>query len=57
VRRAPYSRKPPSGRLNENRKQRPGLAARKTAARLLSAIVDAQTTRDGVTDAEGGHPQ
>jgi 16S rRNA (cytosine967-C5)-methyltransferase len=57
VRRAPHSRKPPSGRLNENREQRPGLAARKTAARLLSAIVDAHTSLDGLTDAEGGHPQ
>jgi 16S rRNA (cytosine967-C5)-methyltransferase len=57
VRRAPHSRKPPSGRLNENREQRPGLAARKTAARLLSAIIDTHTSLDGLTDAEGGHPQ
>jgi 16S rRNA (cytosine967-C5)-methyltransferase len=51
------SRKPESGKLKEGETQRPGLAARKTAARLLSAIVDAHTSLDGLTDAEGGHPQ
>jgi 16S rRNA (cytosine967-C5)-methyltransferase len=30
---------------------------RKTAARLLSAIIDAHTSLDGLTDAAGGHPQ
>jgi 16S rRNA (cytosine967-C5)-methyltransferase len=35
----------------------PGLAVRKTAARLLSAIVDAHTSLDALTDAEHGHPQ
>ena len=35
----------------------PGLAARKTAARLLSAIVDARTPLDGLTDHDHGHPQ
>jgi 16S rRNA (cytosine967-C5)-methyltransferase len=57
VRRKSLSRKPPSGKLKEEGEQRPGLAARKTAARLLSAIIDAHTSLDGLTDAEGGHPQ
>lgn len=34
----------------------PGLAARKTAARLLGAVVDARTSLDGLTDNEHGHP-
>lgn len=35
----------------------PGLAARKTAAKLLAAVVDAHTPLDGLTDNEHGHPQ
>ncbi|MGN6303933.1 MAG: RsmB/NOP family class I SAM-dependent RNA methyltransferase [Mesorhizobium sp.] len=35
----------------------PGLAARKAAARLLAAVIDAHTPVDGMTDAEHGHPQ
>lgn len=35
----------------------PGLAARKAAARLLAAVVDARTPLDGLTDTEHGHPQ
>ena len=35
---------------------RPGLAARKAAARLLSAVIDAKTPLDGLTDNEHGHP-
>lgn len=53
----PRSRKPRSAHPAEGEAERPGLAARKTAARLLSAIVDAHTSLDGLTDAEGGHPQ
>src|SRR5690606_27500264 len=34
----------------------PGLAARKAAARLLAAVIDAKTPLDGMTDNEGGHP-
>ncbi|ESX18602.1 MFS transporter [Mesorhizobium sp. LSHC440B00] len=34
-----------------------GLAARKAAARLLSAVIDAKTPLDGLTDHENGHPQ
>jgi 16S rRNA (cytosine967-C5)-methyltransferase len=34
----------------------PGLAARKTAARLLAAIIDAKTPLDGLTDHQHGHP-
>lgn len=36
---------------------RPGLAARKAAARLLAAIIDKQTPADGLTDDQHGHPQ
>ncbi len=35
----------------------PGLAARKTAAKLLAAVVDKKTPLDGLTDNEHGHPQ
>lgn len=35
----------------------PGLAARKAAARLLAAVVDAKSPLDGMTDAAHGHPQ
>jgi len=34
----------------------PGLAARRMAAKLLSAVVDAKTSLDGLTDNEHGHP-
>jgi 16S rRNA (cytosine967-C5)-methyltransferase len=34
-----------------------GLAARKAAARLLAAVIDARTPLDGLTDHESGHPQ
>jgi len=34
-----------------------GLAARKAAARLLAAVIDARTALDGLTDNEHGHPQ
>jgi len=37
--------------------QQPGLAARKVAARLLAAIIDARTSLDGLTDNDHGHPQ
>lgn len=36
--------------------ERPGLAARKAAAKLLGAVVDARTPLDGLTDNEHGHP-
>ena len=35
---------------------RPGLAARQVAARLLAAVIDKQTSLDGLTDAVTGHP-
>lgn len=35
----------------------PGLAARKAAAKLLAAVVDAHTSLDGLTDHDHGHPQ
>ncbi len=34
----------------------PGLAARKTAARLLGAVIEATTPLDGLTDDLNGHP-
>ncbi|WJI82451.1 MULTISPECIES: RsmB/NOP family class I SAM-dependent RNA methyltransferase [unclassified Mesorhizobium] len=34
-----------------------GLAARKAAARLLAAVIDAKTPLDGLTNHENGHPQ
>ncbi|ORE97738.1 transcription antitermination factor NusB [Aurantimonas sp. 22II-16-19i] len=44
------------GRPNFGDADRPGLAARQVAARLLSAVVDKQTSLDGLTDPVGGHP-
>ena len=35
----------------------PGLAARKTAAKLLAVVIDAHTALDGLTDNDNGHPQ
>lgn len=35
----------------------PGLAARQAATRLLSAVIDARTPLDALTDGEHGHPQ
>lgn len=34
----------------------PGLAVRRTAAKLLSAVIDAKTPLDGLVDNEHGHP-
>ena len=34
----------------------PGLAARKTAAKLLAVVIDARTPLDGLTDNDNGHP-
>ena len=36
---------------------RPGLAARLTAARLLGAVIEKNTSLDGLTDNSHGHPQ
>ncbi len=47
-----------SGREHENVDLNvPGLAARRAAAKLLSAVVDAKTSLDGLTDHDHGHPQ
>ena len=35
----------------------PGLAARRTAVRLLAAVIDARTPLDALVDNEHGHPQ
>lgn len=42
---------------NEKAAERPGLAARRVAARLLAAVIDARTPLDALTDNEHGHPQ
>lgn len=34
----------------------PGLAVRRTATRLLGAVIDARTSLDGLTDDDHGHP-
>jgi 16S rRNA (cytosine967-C5)-methyltransferase len=57
VRREQPPRQPRSGNWKKDEAERPGLAARKTASRLLSAVVDAHTSLDGLTDGNGGHPQ
>ncbi len=55
----------PTARRPEGRPPRPpqspeperaGLPARRTAARLLAAVVDTKTSADGLTDRKGGHP-
>ena len=43
--------------MNMAELERPGLASRVTAARLLAAIVDKKTPADGLTDDRHGHPQ
>jgi 16S rRNA (cytosine967-C5)-methyltransferase len=54
--------RPPRRRHPESPLDKPGdepvagLAARKAAARLLAAVIDARTPLDGMTDHEGGHP-
>ena len=35
---------------------RPGLAARQVAARLLAAVIDKKTSLDGLTETSNGHP-
>ncbi|SFT40827.1 16S rRNA (cytosine967-C5)-methyltransferase [Mesorhizobium sp. YR577] len=53
--------KPKPFRQSEYQRQEdanaPGLAARKAAAKLLAAVIDAKTSLDGLTDHDHGHPQ
>lgn len=49
-------RRPPSAAQRPN-SDVAGLAARKAAARLLAAVIDAHTPLDGLSDNEHGHPQ
>lgn len=51
----PGGRRGPKGQA-ATEAARPGLAARQVAARLLAAVVDKQTSLDGLTDAATGHP-
>jgi 16S rRNA (cytosine967-C5)-methyltransferase len=51
------SRRSPEGAAPARANDAPGLAARKAAAKLLAAVVDAKTSADGLTDHEHGHPQ
>ena len=53
----------PQGRSAQHReiagaveKNVPGLAARRTAAKLLAVVIDAKTPLDGLTDNDNGHP-
>ncbi|MCT8999320.1 methyltransferase domain-containing protein [Chelativorans intermedius] len=52
MRKTHRGRRPPTRPEGE----KPGLAARRTAARLLGAVVDAHTPLDALTDGEHGHP-
>ncbi|BCH29974.1 MFS transporter [Mesorhizobium sp. L-8-10] len=47
----------PRGKTDRPDENVPGLPARKAAAKLLAAVVDAGTPLDGLTDHEHGHPQ
>lgn len=51
-------RPPPASRNPDDAASPPvaGLAARKTAVRLLGAVIEAGTSLDGLTDNEHGHP-
>ncbi len=51
------SRRSPERAAPARDQEVPGLAARKAAAKLLAAVVDAKTSLDGLTDHEHGHPQ
>jgi 16S rRNA (cytosine967-C5)-methyltransferase len=51
------SRRSPERAAPARDKEVAGLAARKAAARLLAAVMDARTSLDGLTDNEHGHPQ
>lgn len=58
------NQKKPAPRRRNNKPQtshntpdRPGLAARLCAARLLGAVIDKKTSLDGLTDNTHGHPQ
>jgi 16S rRNA (cytosine967-C5)-methyltransferase len=50
------SARPAPGSVSPSAETAPGLAARKAAAKLLAAVIDAGTPLDGLTDAEHGHP-
>ena len=47
----------PSTRKNLSEPQRPGLAVRQAAAKILAAVVDKKTPLDGMLDPEHGHGQ
>ncbi len=50
-------RRPDSNREHATVRDRPGLAARLCAQRLLGAVIDTSTSLDGLTDDAHGHPQ
>ncbi|WP_167484173.1 RsmB/NOP family class I SAM-dependent RNA methyltransferase [Mesorhizobium tamadayense] len=54
---AKRQRQTPGRRDGNAGEQIAGLPARKAAARLLAAVIDARTPLDGLTDNEHGHPQ
>lgn len=49
--------RPPRSGPKPAEPERPGLATRRVAARLLAAVVEARTSLDGLTDRSGGHPE
>jgi 16S rRNA (cytosine967-C5)-methyltransferase len=51
------SRKKQAKRPPSQNADRPGLAARQCAARLLGAVIEKKTSLDGLTDSQHGHPQ
>lgn len=50
------SGKPERRQSHRDIDERPGLQARQVAARLIAAVIDKQTSLDGLTDAATGHP-
>ena len=52
----PRSRPRPAGDEMDEGAHKPGLRARQVAAKLLAAVIDQQTSLDGLMDPEHGHP-
>ncbi len=53
----PVRPKPGSAtRGNQNKPEKPGLAARQAASRLLAAVIDKKASLDGMLDQTGGNP-
>ncbi len=48
--------RPTSSNRDSNADAKPGLVARKTASRLLTAVVDSKASLDGLLDHANGNP-